>query len=273
MARKSSNHGCGYWLFGGWIIDIIKWIIIIAFWPISLVVYLLKKSSVNLPNEKYHKSQRSFDDEMNRKLRQFRDEQEERLREHYTNQLNESLTLINETNNIATLFSRLSFLDKLRHNVISYGEGDLSDVIDNINGHIALKEEYVNLFILRQLSAIDASTETSIPAAIKRKYKNLYQRFDPYKGKMSETNISLYTKMCQQRLDIDHLSLPQYSALLTRLNNAPLNAVIPEEYFEGMFIRSSEAVQFLKQKGLLTVSDDNTKYALTELGKKETGWL
>lgn len=83
----------------------------------------------------------------------------------------------------------------------------------------------------------------------------------------------MYTARCQQRMGVDVLNLPQYSRLLTRLNNSIPNTSIPPEYYTGMFGSTSEAVQFLKQKGYLTTTEDNKKYTLTDLGLQEVGWL
>lgn len=260
---------------------LVKFALILCFWPIALPIYILYA----IFKRAQHKSDTL---EIDTKP-EFLEETAATTKvvepkystgaastyDHYAKQLQESLKIINETNNISTLFSRLDFLEKLHFYITEYGsdEEDLSDLAEEVDEYIDLREEYVNMYLIRQFTAVDDDTTNVTPATSRRRYKKLYERFEPYKSKMSENNIRTYTTLCQQRLEVDIPALPQYSELLTRLNNSELSEAIGEEYYSGFFASSAEAIGFLKKKGYLTVSDDNTKYALTELGKTEAGWL
>lgn len=255
---------------GGCLFEFIKWIFIIAFWPISLMVYIAK----------WQKKQKQ-------KLQEPRITVE--IHEHgqvvksvaesnkftFTRQLQETKKLLNETNNISTLFSKAEFLMKLRKSVSEWNsrEEGFSDILLEVNSEVQKIDEYINLFILRQVATIDDDAVNVTPATTRRRFKKLYQRLDAYKSNMKEDDICMYTNICQQRLEVDTLALPTYSKLLTRLNNSALGCELPQDYYIDHFNTQKEAVQFLKQKGYLTVSEDNKKYALTELGTQETGWL
>lgn len=205
MAR--GPHGCGYYLFGGWIFEIIKWIFIIAFWPISLIVWLVKNHqrkqsrTYTVKVENYTYGSRNLDRTMAKQAESFREESETFMSNHYMNQLGESLRIINSTNNIATLFSRLAFLDQLRYNVVTNNSDlDLSNVVYAIDEEISRKEEYINLFILRRIASLENQCENSSPATTSNRFKTLYNQFELHKEKMSELNVSTYTNLCQMHI-------------------------------------------------------------------------
>ena len=204
---------------------------------------------------------------------QAKEETARMYRENFARQLDETVTILNETNNISTLFARCNFLFKLRDNIRLTNVSGLSDVLAETNSHIKRIDEYINLFVLRQFAIVDEEVAIQPPNVAKRRYKKLYERLDAQKNNMAENEIYTYTSVCQQRLGVDTMSLPQYSALLCRLNNTFLGSEISSEYYDEWFGSLTEAVRFLKQKGYLTVSEDNKRYALTEIGIKETGWL
>jgi hypothetical protein len=199
MANK--RHGCFYYLFGGWIFEIMKWIFILAFWPISLIVWLVRNHqqkqtrtyTVKVNHQNYGGG--NFD------AQKFRLESEANMTKHYMNQLGESLRIINDTNNIATLFSRLSFLDQLRYNVVTNNSDlDLSGVVEAIDEERFRKEEYINLFILRRIASLENQCENSSPTTTSNKFKQLYNQFELHRDKMSELNISTYTNLCQMHI-------------------------------------------------------------------------
>lgn len=275
--KKSSSGRC--------LIECIKWMFILGFWPISLTIYLLnqqkKKEAQQKKEQERAEAIKLIVEESRSDYTQSLEHQrmtteqyfEESSRINYTRQLNETLKILEETNNISTFFSRMSFLRQLRKNILDYGSGDLSDLVDTIEDHLDMREEHINLFLLKRFNETEEKVAGSSPAVVRRSYKALYNRFDGYKSRMCEENIRMYTARCQQRMGVDTLNLPTYSKLLTRLNNSLPSASIPPEYYAGMFATTSEAVQFLKQKGYLTTTEDNKKYTLTDLGREEVSWL
>ncbi len=198
---------------------------------------------------------------------------QQNARESYRRQLNESIKLIKETNNISTLFSRLRFLKQLRYNVVTYGGAGLDDVEAEIVAHITLQEEYIDLFILRQYAAANDAAATSSEAVRKRKIKTVYNRIDAYKNKMSENNIKSNTDMAMQGIGVNQAELPQYSQLLVRLNNNNVGKQIPSEYYDEEFGSFGDAVSEMQAQGFLRLSEDGKKYILTMSGYNQVGWL
>lgn len=203
MAREP--HGCFYYLLGGWIIDIIIWCFIIAFWPISLVVWLIRsyqrkqERTYTMKVKNYTYRDDNFDRYIAQQSQKNRRENEARMRNHYLNQLNESLRIINDTNNISTLFSRLAFLNQLRYNVVTYNDDlELFDVVETIDNEIDRKEEYINMFIIRRVTSLEIQCENSSQTTTSNKFKVLYEQFEMYRDKMGDINISTYRNLCSK---------------------------------------------------------------------------
>ena len=262
---------------GGCLLSFFKLMFGLVFLPITIIIYLVKHWNPQKTEQKHPTPTNQTPEESRTTCTPEHIHPEsymaESYRTSYTRQLNETLKILEETNNIATFFSRMSFLRQLRKNILTYGSGDLSDLVDIIEDHLDMREEHIDLFLLKRFGETEEKVAGASPAVVRRSYKALYNRFDGYKSRMCEENIRMYTTRCQQRIGVDTLNLPVYSKLLTRLNNSLPGAAIAPEYYEEWFGSTSEAVQFLKQKGYLTTTEDNKKYALTELGLQEVGWL
>lgn len=262
--KKSSSSG-------GCLVSFIKIMFGLVFLPFTIIILLVKNWNPDKKNEQ--EAEPVPETSLEEIASHNREANLQTYRQTFTRQLNETVTLLNETNNISVLFSRCDFLFKLRDNIRMTGMSGLSDISDEVDDNIKRIDEYINLFILRQFAAVDADAVNVTPATTKRRYKKLYERFDIQKNNMAENEIYTYTSICQQRLGVDTSSLPQYSALLSRLNNTFLGGEIGSEHYNTWFSSTADAVRFLKQKGYLTVSEDNKRYALTDLGREEVGWL
>ena len=188
--KKSSNGGC----LAGIILILIQIILL----PIKAVKYIIESIFKAL---KKARNAKAFDNKIEQTQNKFRRDEELRMEEHYTRQLDESLRIINETNNISTLFARLAFLDQLKRNVIQNNDGlDLRNVVEAINTEIARKYEYIDLFIVRRVTALEIQCENSKPATTSNKFKTLYNQFETHKEKMCDYNISTYTNLCQKHI-------------------------------------------------------------------------
>ena len=264
--KKSSSSG-------GCIVSLFKVMFGLVFLPITIIVLLVKNWDPDKKKKQEPENPQVQNPTPEDIASQNRDANLQNYRQMFTRQLNETVTLLNETNNISVLFSRCDFLFKLRDNIRMTGMGGLSDISDEVSDHIKRIDEYINLFILRQFAAVDADAVNVTPATTKRRYKKLYERLDAQKNNMAENEIYTYTSVCQQRLGVDTSALPQYSALLSRLNNTFLGGEIGDEHYNQWFDSTTDAVRYFKQRGYLTVSEDNKRYTLTDLGKEEVGWL
>ena len=121
--RKKSNSGGCLW-------ECIKWTFMLCLWPITLTVYLLgrqkKKETLQKEEQERAEAIKRIVEESRSDYAQTLEQQrvtaeqylEESSRISYTRQLNETLKILEETNNISTLFSRLSFLRQLRKNIL-----------------------------------------------------------------------------------------------------------------------------------------------------------
>lgn len=148
--RKPSSGGC-LW-------ECIKWTFLLCLWPITLPIYILgrqkKKEALQKEEQERAKAINLIIEESRPDYAQALERQRQETEQYfadasrinYTRQLNETLKILEETNNISTFFSRLSFLRQLRKNILDYGSGDLSDLVDIIEDHLDMREEHINLF-------------------------------------------------------------------------------------------------------------------------------
>lgn len=188
-----------------------------------------------------------------------------------------NLNIIKTSTDISIVLSKFeylkSFLSYIQMTAREYPNYDYSPLLIRIKGTLADKEEYINLTILRMVSQADIETVGLTTARKRGKYKTIYRHCENVKNRLSEANIKTYTDLVMQRLDIDLLSLPEYALLLTRLNCSRKDDAIPAEYYSDEYPTFTAAVSAMIKAGYLTITDDKSRYILTDSGLKQTGWL
>lgn len=192
-------------------------------------------------------------------------------------QYEETFEIITSSMNLKTILSRFNYLNSLlkylENDAKEYPEFDYFDLIYKVRDLLTDKEQYIDMAITRLISKADIDTVGLTHARRRNKYMSVYRQCENVKDRLSEINIKAYTTITQQRLNIDTLSLPDHSALLTRLNCSGKNMSIPAEYYDDEFPTSSAAVKAMIELGYLTTTEDGARYILTESGLKQTGWL
>lgn len=243
---------------------------------ILLLLYLLTIRN-NKKEQKLINSKKEIKSKYDKEVENLLYENAEESYFIYSKQYEDTLNIIKTSTVIRTVLSRLKFLnyllDYIEDTARKSPEYNYLPLIDSIKNTIADKREYLNLTILRMVSKADVETVGLTPAKKRNKYKTIYRQCENVKNQLSEENIKTYTDLILQRLDIDLLSLPEHALLLTRLNCSRKDDAIPPEYYSGEYPTFTAAVSALIKDGYLTITDDKSRYILTDSGLKQTGWL
>lgn len=260
---------------GNFLYSILKITFAIAFWPVTLLIFI-SKCKKESKRKKSGNISLSFEEgckadiaRMNRDLA-F---DNTKIREK---QFEETMEAIEDSTRITSVLSKFKYLKSLleyvNDDIERYPCKELRDIKDRISDALENEDEYVHTAILRIYSKADVDCQGLTNAQKRTKYLSVYRQFDKVKNRFHEENISLYTSLALYRLEVDTTALPAYSELLSRLNFSSSSRAIPSEYYDFAYDTFRQSVQDMIKLGFLEFSEDGKAFILTEKGLKQTGW-